>query len=641
VRVPTALLVECAVAATALACDPIVPSSPPAPANACPAHPCEAYVQAGSLRCSEGRCVVDSAQPGLESGAPATGTADLLLLVTPSPDALFGAGSTFALRYDALHEAAFAPDAGSSGSAALPPLVQVSAAYVVSPQLAQDVIGWNLGNGGNQTSLPMHATFEHTSIPLPDGSVGLGGLPLDPVTVASDTTNQLQQFFPPAPGHALGQLATAWLPPGTYRETWVVDPPFSQAFGPVIQSITVPSDPGVGQAVEFYETTKTPDPTARTELPTFTMTRDGGSFDGWSAYMRDLSTGTPGDIISNVVPLSGTSQSGVQFALRRVPPGTSLSQPPPDPTDRDADAILGTVVVAAPPAATKAPTCLFFPVGTFLQATLAYPTLPALVTVSGSVGALSALTDPVDLVFEALGITTPLGLEFRSLQYTAWATATPDPGTGVATYSVDLPPGEYRVDAHPRSAATASGIADLVVPAQGGPFGAPPMTLGQPQPSTGLVSIRDGRPLQGATIVATPLGCPPIARAAASSSFCLPRGAQSTSGADGSFVLALDPGTYRVRVQPPLGSRLPWVSVAAPLVVEPGADVGAPPLGPILVPAPIAVGLRLVDPDGNALPNAWVRGFRLPGASGGAPIQVGEALTDADGRYELYVTPPE
>lgn len=617
-------LVAACVLGGALACDPPVAISPPAPANSCPAHPCEAYAQAVSPACREGRCVVDPAHIVLESGAPPTG--DLVVLVTPSQDAVFGAGLTFPFLYDALVASASGADGGPPASAALPALLQINASYEVSAQLAQTVVRWNLGNASFITTLPMHATFQATSIPLlPDGSVGLGGVPIDPVTVATQATGTV----PPGPGMTPGLALSIQLPPGNYRETWVVDPPFRQAFGPVSQPLTLLAPHLFDQGdVEFYDTTTMASPPA----PTVSFTRAHGSFDGWTAYVRDAS----GAVVSNVVPLSGASTGPVRFTMRRILSGPIMTSP-----GNDLDAFQDVLVVVAPPVGSTEPVGLFNPLGFALSTALPYLTLPPAVTVSGAIAALGGLTAPVDLTFEAVAINNGQGaLDPTSFEFTTWATVQPDPVSGVASYSVVLPPGEYRVDARARSLAIASGVVDLLVPAQTGPWGAPPITLGSPQPTSGFVRVADGRPVAGASIVGIPQACPPVARSAPSTPACLPRSLQTTSGADGSFVLPLDPGTYRVRVEPPPGSRLPWVDVASPLVV-PSADVGVLPLAPIVLPAPLAVGLRLVDPSANPVPNAWVRVFRLPGASQGAPIELGEATTDADGRYELYVAPPE
>jgi hypothetical protein len=172
--------------------------------------------------------------------------------------------------------------------------------------------------------------------------------------------------------------------------------------------------------------------------------------------------------------------------------------------------------------------------------------------------------------------------------------------------------------------------------------------LGEPQPTVGTVQIADGRPLPGANIVGVPLACAPVSRSAPDTSFCLPRSIRTTSASDGTFVLALDPGTYRIHVEPPGDSRLPWVDTKTALVVHDADSIGAPPagtlpVGTVVVPAPLPLGLRLTDSLGlRGVPGALVRAYRISGTgSKETAIELGDALTDDDGRYELYVAPPE
>jgi hypothetical protein len=315
------------------------------------------------------------------------------------------------------------------------------------------------------------------------------------------------------------------------------------------------------------------------------------------------------------------------------------------------DALENVQVVVAPPTGSSEATALFRPQGepgSLRNGILPYATLPTPVTVNGSVRALQGEVSTVDLVFEALAVTNAGQLDPVNFEFTAWTTATPDSTTGLSTFSVVVPPGEYRVDARPRSGGNALAVVDLLVPVTNGSFAAPPITLGQPQPTVGTVRIADGRALSGATVVGVPLACAPVSRPAADTMSCLPGSVRTTSAADGSFVLGLDPGSYRIHVEPPGDSRLPWVDSKTIVVVGGPSPIGAPPsgtlpVGPVVVPAPLSLGLRLTDSLGLlGVPGALVRAFRISGpASNETAIELGDAVTGDDGRYELYVAPPD
>jgi hypothetical protein len=123
-----------------------------------------------------------------------------------------------------------------------------------------------------------------------------------------------------------------------------------------------------------------------------------------------------------------------------------------------------------------------------------------------------------------------------------------------------------------------------------------------------------------------------------SSLFCRPRFAQTTTQGDGSFMLMLDPGGYVLRVEPPDGTRLPWVVQS--IVVGP-TQVLVPP---IVVPAPVYAGVQLVDVGDNPIVNAVVRVFAVQ-AQGGAgtgtveAVEVARAITGSTGHYDVYLDP--
>jgi hypothetical protein len=211
-----------------------------------------------------------------------------------------------------------------------------------------------------------------------------------------------------------------------------------------------------------------------------------------------------------------------------------------------------------------------------------------------------------------------------------------DASTGRSIFSVQLPPGQYLVVARPVAGAPASSavtLAALDAP-EFGPYVAPAIALASTQLVSGIVDAADMRPLSQATIEAIPAACAPLPGGLYDSPFlsmiaCLPRSAQTTTAADGSFSLALDPGQYLLRVQPADGTRFPWVTRSISVAND------SVTLEPIVVPLPVSVGLRLVDPNDNPIVQALVSVYSLP-ASGPA-IEIGSALTDGNGQYEMFV----
>jgi hypothetical protein len=629
-------------------CAPITSAPDPMPLNSCPAHPCEAYATPdagaspfGSPECLSGACLLVPPSAAPDGGVSPTN--DLVLLVTTSQTGFFFPGLTYALPWDALRDEAAAADGGAGttpGSASLPAALPGYGMYLVAPALAEGPQGVNydLGTPSANRLLPFIATFKPLTISRPDGStIDLGPLPMPTMSVASvqTTTTILGPF------NTVGTTAAINVAPATYLETLTPAPPFDQAFGPVSVTLMPSANDHIFQGgVDFYD--KTLDSTNMLAIPKYTIKRQGGSFDGWTAYLRDVTTRQP---VSNIAPLSGVS-SPVQFALRRVFPGNALNAQNPTP-----DALSNVQVVVAPPTGSSEATGLFIPQGdppSLQTSSLNYLTLPPPVTVNGSVRALQGAVGTVDLAFEALAVTSGGQLDPVNFEFTAWTKASPDRSTGLSTFTVVVPPGEYRVDARPRSGGSALAVVDLLVPVTNGSFAAPTITLGEPQPTVGTVRIADGRALPGATVVGVPVACAAVSRPAVDTMWCLPSSVRTTSGADGSFVLGLDPGSYRIHVEPPGDSRLPWVDSKTTVVVRGPGPVGAPPagtlpVGPLVVPAPLSLGLRLTDSLGLlGVPDALVRAFRISGAGPTeTAIELGDAVTDADGRYELFVAPPD
>jgi hypothetical protein len=245
-------------------------------------------------------------------------------------------------------------------------------------------------------------------------------------------------------------------------------------------------------------------------------------------------------------------------------------------------------------------------------------------------------------------------LQTQGFEYVAHTTAQPDlaasdggvPESGVSTYSIVLPPGEYRISVRPLDVAPSP--VDAGPPSHGvlvidgfdtgqGADSIPGPDIAVPVAPilSGTAVVADGRPLSGATVEALPVHCAQSMRndggtPLPDSPACMPRYAQGqTADSDGSFALALDPGEYLVRVEPVDGTRLPWVA----------QSVSVPPSGQIAfrIPAPVHRELQLFGQDGIAVTNAVVRMFTVPAS--GLAIELGRAVTDPAGRFDMYIDP--
>lgn len=157
--------------------------------------------------------------------------------------------------------------------------------------------------------------------------------------------------------------------------------------------------------------------------------------------------------------------------------------------------------------------------------------------------------------------------------------------------------------------------------------------------------VADGRPLAAAIVEVVPTQCAAAVDATVvgdSTAPCWPRPALTTTAADGSFALGVDPGGYLLRVRPADGSDLPWV--IRPIVV----GSGSMNLAPVVVPAPVHLKMTLADAtlldeklecSGNCFGNAIVQVFTDP-SPGSRAIQLGQAITDTSGHFEMDLAPP-
>ena len=636
-----------AAAVLAAACSSIQPPTQTSiQINSCPDFPCGAYLQRGPYpACQQGTCVV---------AAPTTG---LILVVNLPQDSFFAPGRTFAIPFEHLF------DNATSGCvpptcARLPPATLVSGMYLIDHSVEM-LVGWSLGNTQSltATALPVHATY----VPLwaDAGAATDQGLPLYPVGADAVVNPPFGGYPGPGGGPLIG--FSAYLPPGSYERTLAPDPPFDQAYPPEIKQLTIAASGSVNsfglvplrtEADEVTGLTATAEEGAMRTLPTFDVIRPGG-LDGWTAYLRDETTG---QVISSVRTLGGTKTTGVILAQNRVP------APP--------DALCNAQLILAPPPGSPIPNGVFVPLGGVFGPQVPYPSLPAPTIVQGTVATHAGVAVEADLVFEATGIVDIVDNVGKlntngSFEFVARTQATRDPTSGNAVYSVTLPLGTYRVSIRPKDATGAVTIVDPSAPPffQAFNVGVPEavgnfdLVVDPPQLVHMRAVLTDTRPLGGATIEAIPTSC-----YAGTQPWCMPRGTQTVSASDGSIdQLLLDPGGYLIRVRPVGGSRLPWVTtpLTIPAISFSGTiDVEA---GTIQVPAPVSAGLQLMDWNKNPIVSALVQVFTAPvQAAGAAPttmpqtvcpatmtvpmtqaaVEVGNAVTDSNGNFDMFLAPP-
>ena len=611
--------------AVGVACEPIVEDpGPAAPINACPAHPCDTFTQPGPApSCNAGACTVV---------APTT---NLLLVIGLATDSYLAPGRTYlaTLNGGPLASGACALPNCSPPVCALPEWTQDQSAYLMdlnaaSPRWAN----WYLGNRTGVTSLPVQATFRRLFGSPPQDSLDLG-LPVDPI--------QAVNVIPtgggnPGPNGTPGLQFRTYLPPvppGCYERTLQPLSPFSKAFPPEIK----PWPPDQTDSVDVFDTTREemlPNVGAAT-APTFDLRRAEG-LEGWTAYLRNIHTRR---VFSNVVPLTGSLMQGVKLLTNHATPVPS-SQP--------FEALTDLELVMAPPAGTPLPTEVFAPAGTppaqEIAALQEYPSLPTPVTVSGRIRTPAGTPVPADVYFTATDITKQSGERFPpNFEFSTRVSAITDPRTGASTYSALLPQGIYQIAVRPTDGSNAVTIATRTVGGEGNVMTGEDMDVVPLVAVSGTATVADGRPLAEAVVEVLPTQCAPIAATVDASTppsdACLPRAAQTLTSAKGLFTLSVDPGQYLLRIRPRDGSRWPWkiqpISVAATAV-----DVGA-----VVIPAPISVGMQLTDSASPAVPsknnrlvNAIVRVYTDP--SQGAPaVELGEAITDSNGNYEMYLAP--
>jgi hypothetical protein len=536
-----------------------------------------------------------------------------------------------------LKNSALADPVAVKGDLYTTPMQQVSANF-------------NLGNPGAYTALPMHASFRRVwqvgGVQVEASSIGLPFLPAAADSVQYPAGSPLGVTYPGPFGVPALEFEAA-LQPGLYERTIMPDPPLDHAFPPAVDIVDVEptnGSPDVPLSLDFTMSEE-----CGAAVPQFCISRCtpvGGCepVDGWTAYLRDTTTKRR---ISNLGGLSATACP--------TPQGASCTTTPPlqlfltDHHPSSGDALENAQLVVVPPQAANLPTYVLAPQAGVLKPDENYPPLPSPTKVQGSVTSGPAYV-AANLIFEATAIFDTMGgLNTTNYEYTArvstgqgcgTADAGADSGSGntgagssnSAVYCVTLPAGVYRVTVRPvdgdadggSSGAQVTVIPSVVVPSQ--PSLMQPFDLHAQWAVSGIATLADSRPLAGATVEAVPTQC----YGTTTTPWCMPRApVPTTTAADGTFALSLDVGSYLLRLRPADGTSLPWV--VQPLLVTP-----SPTQLMVSVPAPFYIGPTLTlgnNPVGRAV-------VRVYDTSQPVAAEVGRAITDAYGHFDMYLAPP-
>jgi hypothetical protein len=507
----------------------------------------------------------------------------------------------------------------------LPPAVTVTGSFVV--QSGVETCAGNTPDTGG-ASLPVQVEFFPLSSLAPVTSADAVSLPLLPVVGLAQGSNSAPTL---GPGHTPGTNWTAMVGAGLYEEDIV---PIDTTYPPErVQGQIAAGLPAL--ALSTISSLDECGGGTTSSQTTFTVTRaDGGSLAGFSTYLRDATTLRRVSSVASFV--DGSSGTATLLTIGMWPPTSALQ------------------LVVAPPEGSPIPTYAdnILVSQTQLNATT-FPALPPPVTVTGEVDGPDGAPIDADLVIDSTAPGSTGGQENGGIAICvngdcsppAYA-STPRPlafSTGAhataGRYSVVLPPGDYDVFIVPALGAAASAtLTDLSVQWFAN---APPIAEGKtlqavaPATIAGIAKLANGSPLVGATVEARPSASlpgatPPIPRTH------WPRTWSALTDGTGAFTMAVDPGTYDVVVEPVGGTGFPWVTAVAKGVAS--GDTLA--FDPIVVPAPILIDMTLQAADTSPAAGAIVRAFTTP-ASATYAIELGTWQTDDDGRFVMYVAPPQ
>ncbi|HEY8074799.1 MAG TPA: hypothetical protein VIF62_11835 [Labilithrix sp.] len=593
-----------------LACEPIVGEPlTPAPLNACPDHPCEAYQGGVKANCQNGRCEL--------AGSLSAYTAVVSLPQT----SFFAPGATFMLDSKQLAQDGVLPLLRCSWPTCLPlpDVAIVSGTYKVTAKAAQLV---GLKTPGDLPSVPSRVTF------LPLTAPGAEAYPQGLPAVIGFTSSRVVRG---------GVRYQTELARGTASESArylryeLPEPPWDKYFPPLLDEIDLPggSDPVTSDDFQL-DTNTLDDSSVAGTARLATITRAEG-LDGFGVWIAQHTTGRR---VSVLRPLAGTS---MQVRLdthgqSACDPGCIAEHPDEMPSSCPTTALCDArdLVVAPPNDWIAVPT--FRAQITAAGSTLgnfAYPTLSPPLEQNGGVVRVDAsgapLGIPSRITFTSQTITLADGTPEPKLHYTT--TVSTD---SAGYFFTVLPPGSYSVLIDP---AEGTGSARTLRTAtfetakalQGMRFEIDPLAH-----VAGRAHIADGRALAGARVSATPLDAQALAQSDAPPTAASPRAAETTTDDVGAFHLDLDPGGYELSVEPEPGTGLPRVVTVAQ--VSPGsAD-----LPDTIIPAPfkLAFTLRAAGESAPPVPGAVVRIYV---SCQDSLVEAGLAVTDEGGKCEILL----
>jgi Carboxypeptidase regulatory-like domain len=155
---------------------------------------------------------------------------------------------------------------------------------------------------------------------------------------------------------------------------------------------------------------------------------------------------------------------------------------------------------------------------------------------------------------------------------------------------------------------------------------------------TGTVTDNHGYPVANVNVTATP---GPTATCGSTP----PSAGSTTTGADGTFSLPLDPGTYQLDYDPPSGAAAPRLTEPTLFSVAAGAEI---PQHDVSLPAGGLVVGTAVAQDLTPLPSTTVRLYepRCSGSDCTGPMRTppwlrGQTVTDANGQFRVVVPLPD
>jgi hypothetical protein len=502
----------------------------------------------------------------------------------------------------------------NGGRLTLPDPLDVEGVYVAQPSDPTTVNRYTYVPFGASTALPVHVTYYPEYGSLAATSVGLPLLPIEATQITSATNTVAATTY--SPGVTQVQELDGWsaqLPvPGlmqiSYLRNVSVDPPFASSFPPETRAAQSVDDDNFAVSQLGLGNPSPLVPGIETE--------SGADMTGWQVYIEDSNS----MLVSNVFTIPGASLSG-------PPPLYATSTTP----------LNGTSWTLFVQPADPAMPILFDPIlDNSPLPTVVYPTPKPPLDVRGTV--LTTGGQPVDATLVFASQTIDLAdTKCAELPCTTPAlVANVTTSTQKGSYSQSLYPGTYSVTVTPTTSPP-SGTSypkftvtqTIAKPTVDFPIVPSPTVTG-----TCIVSETTPVPLANADVELTPA----VYVVTQPRPWQLPRPVYTTTQANGSFSVAVDPGTYDVTVKPAAGSNLPWVVITS--VVAMGSGSVSLPSGSCTVPAPVLESVTLEDEHGNVLPQTVVRAYAQDPKNTMQPsfYEIGMGLTDEGGHADLFLT---